>query len=104
MSDFEITLEQATTWIKSWRNNLPKEPAKAHLIKKQALLDVMQPEDVVAVRAYMGIDDVGVQKVILVGVDANGKDLIDENHILTDKSSPCPPLCSGDESPLLMVK
>ena len=31
-------------------------------------------------------------------------DLIDDNHILTDKSSPCPPLCSGGESSLLMVK
>ncbi len=104
MSDFKITLEQATSWIKSWRNNIPKEPAKAHLIAKQALLDVIQPDDVVAVRAYMGVDENGVQKVILVGVDANGIDLIDDNHILTDKSSPCPPLCSGGESSLLMVK
>jgi hypothetical protein len=104
MSDFKISLEQATSWIKSWRNSVPKDPAKAHLIAKQALLDVMQPDDVVAVRAYMGVDDNGVQKVILVGVNANGKDLIDENHILVDKSRPCPPDCDVDESPLLIIK
>lgn len=104
MSDFQISLEQATSWIKTWRNNLPKEPAKAHLIAKQALLDVMEPDDVVAVRAYLGVDDDGLQKVILVGVDANGKDLIDENHIMTDRSRPCPPDCAGDQSPLLMIK
>lgn len=103
MSDFKITLEDATKWIKNWRTNLPKEPAKAHLIQKQALLDVMAPADVVAVRAYMAIDEDGVQKVVLVGVDANGQDLIDDSHILVDKSKPCPPYCSG-ESVLLDIK
>lgn len=103
MSDFKITLEDATKWIKNWRNSLPKEPAKAHLIQKQALLDVMEPDDVVSVRAYMAIDDDGVQKVVLVGVDVNGQDLIDDNHILVDKSRPCPPEC-GVESVLLNLK
>ena len=103
MSDFKITLEDAIKWITNWRNNLPNEPAKAHLIQKQALLDVMEPSDVVAVRAYMAIDDDGVQKVVLVGVDANGQDLIDDNHILVDKSKPCPPDC-GVESQLLNLK
>ena len=103
MSDFEITLVQAKEWIKTWRNNLPKEPAKAHLIDKQALLDVMQPVDVVSVRTYLAIDDEGVQKLVLVGVDANGKDLIDETHIITDRTHPCPPMCDVD-SPLFTLK
>jgi hypothetical protein len=103
MSDFEITLEQAKSWIKTWRNNLPKEPAKAHLINKQALLDVMQPADVASVRVYLAIDDNNVQKLVLVGVDANGKDLIDESHIITDKTSPCPPICDIN-SPLFTLK
>jgi hypothetical protein len=103
MSDFEITLEQAKNWIKTWRNNLPKEPAKAHLINKQALLDVMQPVDVVSVRTYLAIDDEGVQKLVLVGVDANGKDLIDETHIITDRTSPCPPVCDVN-NPLFTLK
>lgn len=103
MSDFKITLEDAIKWITNWRTNLPKEPAKAHLIQKQALLDVMEPSDVVAVRAYMSVDDDDVQKLVLVGVDANGQDLIDDNHILVDKSRPCPPEC-GIESVLLNLK
>lgn len=104
MSDFGISLEQATSWIKSWNNDIPKEPAKAHLMEKQALLDVMQPDDVVSVRAYLGTDDDGVQKLIFVGVDVNGNDLIDENHFIVDRSKPCPPHCVGDESPLLTHK
>jgi hypothetical protein len=103
MSDFKITLEDAIKWITNWRNETPKEPAKAHLIQKQALLDVMEPSDVVAVRAYMAVDDDGIQKVVLVGVDANGQDLIDDNHILVDRSYPCPPYC-GIESQLLNLK
>jgi hypothetical protein len=103
MSDFQITLEQAKSWIKTWRNNLPKEPAKAHLINKQALLDVMQPVDVVSVRTYLAIDDNNVQKLVLVGVDVNGNDLIDENHIITDKTYPCPPTCDVN-SPLFTLK
>lgn len=103
MSDFRITLEEGIKWITNWRTNLPKEPAKAHLIAKQALLDVMAPSDVVSVRAYMAVDDDGVQKVVLVGVDANGQDLIDDDHILVDKSRPCPPEC-GIESILLNLK
>lgn len=103
MSDFQITLEQAKSWIKTWRNNLPKEPAKAHLINKQALLDVMQPADVVSVRTYLAIDDNNVQKLVLVGVDASGNDLIDANHILTDLTQPCPSICDTN-SPLFTIK
>lgn len=103
MSDFKITLDVGIQWIKNWRNNLPKEPAKAHLIQKQALLDVMEPADVVAVRAYLAVDNDGVQKLVIVGVDANDQDLIDDSHILVDHSKPCPPNC-GIESQLFNLK
>jgi hypothetical protein len=78
--------------------------AKAHLIAKEALLDVMAPSDVVSVRAYLGTDENGHEKLIFVGVDINGKDLIDKNHFLTDKSKPCPPYCDVDASLLLILE
>ena len=104
MSDFRITLEQAVAYIKTWRNTARQESAKAHLIAKEALLDVMAPSDVVSVRAYLGKDENGDEKLIFVGVDINGKDLIDDTHILTDRSSPCPPFCDVDQSPLLILE
>ena len=103
MSDFKITLEEALKWIKNWRTNIPKEPAKAHLIEKQALLDVMEPSDVVSVRAYMAVDDKGIQKLVIVGVDENGQDLVDSDHIIVDHTKPCPPDC-GIDSQLLNLK
>ena len=104
MSDFQITLEQAVTYIRTWRNTARQESAKAHLIAKEALLDVMDPSDVVSGRAYLGKDENGDEKLIFVGVDANGKDLIYDTHILTDRSLPCPPYCDGDQSPLLILE
>ena len=44
-----------------------------------------------------------MQKLVLVGVDASGKDLIDESHILTDLTQPCPSICDTN-SPLFTIK
>ena len=41
----------------------------------------------------MGVDKTGIQKLMFVGVDADGKDLIDDNHFIYDKSQPCPAKC-----------
>ena len=38
----------------------------------------MQTADAVSVRTYLAIEYNNVQKSVLVGVDANGNDLIDE--------------------------
>lgn len=99
MSDFTITLEEAQSWATSWRTNPPKKLAKGHLISGTALSELLRTADVVNVRAYMGVDDKGIQKLMLVGVDANGKDLIDANHLIYDKTHPCPDNCDPS-SPL----
>lgn len=99
MSDLTITLDQAKTWAKSWRNNPPKALAKGHLIPGGALSELLATEGVVNVRAYMGVDETGTQKLMFVGVDADGKDLIDDDHLIYDKSSPCPSICDTS-SPL----
>lgn len=99
MSDFTITLEEAKEWAISWRTNPPKDLAKGHLIPGGALSELLATEGVVDVRAYMGVDDTGTQKLMFVGVDADGKDLIDDNHLIYDKSSPCPSICDTS-SPL----
>ena len=41
----------------------------------------------------MGVDETGIQKLMLVGVNADGKDLIDSNHLIYDKTQPCPDKC-----------
>ena len=93
MPDLTITLDQAKAWAKSWRNNPPKDLAKGHLIPGGALTELLATEGVVDVRAYMGVDETGTQKLMFVGVDADGKDLIDDNHLIYDNTEPCPKNC-----------
>jgi len=99
MSKFTITLDDAKNWAKEWQTNPPKDLAKAHLIPGEALSELLATEGVVNVRAYMGVDETGTQKLMIVGVDDDGKDLIDENHLIYDKTNPCPNVCDPS-SPL----
>ena len=93
MANFTITLDVAKEWAKSWRSNPPAKLAKGHLIPGGALSELLATEGVVDVRAYMGVDATGIQKLMLVGVNADGKDLIDSNHLIYDKTQPCPDKC-----------
>ena len=93
MSDFTITLDEAKEWASSWRTTPPKDLAKGHWILGEALSELLATEGVVDVRAYMGVDETGTQKLMFVGVDADGKDLIDDNHFIYDKTQPCPKNC-----------
>ena len=93
MSDFTITLDEAKEWAASWRTTPPKDLAKGHWIPGEALSELLATEGVVDVRAYMGVDETGTQKLMFVGVDADGKDLIDDNHLIYDNTEPCPKNC-----------
>lgn len=101
MSKFTISLEQAKTWVKFWRSNPPKDLAKGHLILGATLKELLATENVVNVRAYMGVDETSTQKLLFVGVDSNGKDLIDDNHPIYDHTEPCPKNCDT-ASPLFI--
>lgn len=93
MSKFTITLDEAKKWVSSWRSNPPKDLAKGHLIPGEALKLLLATNGVVNVRAYMGVDETNTQKLIFVGIDSNGKDLIGENNPIYDHTEPCPKKC-----------
>ncbi|MBQ4821355.1 hypothetical protein [Aquimarina sp. MMG016] len=106
-----ITLETGIQWTTKWRQECP-DNCRAFLIPKIDLIEVLQEKHVVNVRAYMGIDDDGIEKLIIVGVDADGKDVIGpisnksattndeiEFGYLYDFTDPCPNTCDNS-SPL----
>ena len=70
-----------------------------HLIQGEALTELLGTAGVVNVRAYMGVDGTGTQKLMFVGVDASGNDLIDATHLIYDQTQPCPSCCDTN-SPL----
>jgi hypothetical protein len=93
MANFTITLDVAKEWAKSWRSNPPAKLAKGHLVPGDGLRELLAIEGVVDVRAYMGVDGTGTQKLMFVGVDADGKDLVGANNLVYDNTNPCPDKC-----------
>lgn len=103
-SENVIPLTTAQTWAQRWVNS-GISPIKAYLIPEADITQLMAETDVQDVRAYLGIDDFGVSKLMLVGVNADGKDLIDyeQGLYVYDFTQPCPTTCDSS-SPLYYEK
>ena len=104
MAENTITLKQAQEWATTWRSN-PLNTVKAHLIPNVDIKELLNENNVVDVRAYIGVDEKGVNKLMLVGVDINGNDLINDTNgdYIYDFTKPCPSTCDI-ESPLYTLK
>lgn len=96
MPNYIISLTDAEAWARSWQSNPPKNLAKAHLIPKAVFEDLINTTEVVSIRAYMGVDSGGVQRLMFVGVDGDDVDITDPVYCGTQ---PCPPVCDTS-SPL----
>lgn len=90
MPNYIITLADAEVWAKTWQTTPPKPLAKAHLIPKAVFEDLVNTPEAVNVRAYMAVDDTGVQRLMFVGVDSNDNDITDVVYCGTQ---PCPTCC-----------
>lgn len=95
-----IPLIQAQEWAAKWQecNSL-----KAFLIQKDNIDSILAAGGgAVNFRGYLGLDDDGDPVFMLVGVDANGNDIIDEKegYYVYDFNDPCPRTCSSG-SPLM---
>jgi hypothetical protein len=90
MPNYIIPLADAEAWAKSWQTNPPKPLAKAHLIPLEVLTELLAIPEVVNVRAYMGVDTTGEQKLMFVGVNGDGNDMTDTVYSGTQ---PCPACC-----------
>ena len=95
-----ITLQQAQTWAQTWRNS-PDPSIIAFLIPGIDVTEVLAETYTVNVRSYLGIDENKNPKLMIVGVDASGKDLIDDTkgQYIYDFTSGCRPDCDNS-SPL----
>ncbi len=89
-----ITLATAQTWAAKWQSN-SQNKIKAFLIPQEDITQIFQYEGVCDIRTYIGIDETGAHKLIIVGVDAAGKDLMDDSkqQYIYDFTKPCPDFC-----------
>lgn len=102
-----IDLSTAISWVQNWRNKLPTKDPKTTLPNLNGfvipVVDITQiitdNPGIVSVRGYLGHDGIEY-KLMIVGVDANGNDLIDQNtqtnptlHNIYDFTRACPTIC-----------
>ena len=104
MATNTITLATAQIWAAKWQAD-PAHKIKAFLIPKEDISQLFEYEGVCDVRTYMGVDETGIHKLIIVGVDIDGNDLINpaRNQFIYDFTRPCPEDCDT-RSPLFNPK
>lgn len=113
-----ISLKIAKDWAKRWRKM--ESTYNSHQDCRAFNIPLLDLQEVIAegaasVRAYIGVEkaiiegeNVYIEKLMIVGVDKNGKDMISskdgeildpESDFIYDFSRPCPSFCDPD-SPL----
>lgn len=99
-----IPLETAQEWAARWREN-PENIVKAFLIPREDITELLKADSVGDVRAYVGIDENGTHKLMLVGVDELERDLInaEAGKFIYDFTKPCPSVCDT-KSPLYTLE
>jgi hypothetical protein len=102
-----IPLPTAKQWTANYRATIKPGETEAHYFGAESVNSVMNEDKSVGLRIYYAIDDQGKKQLLLVGVDAQGNNLLPEEGtaakaaaddggpIIVDNSSPCPPICSN---------
>lgn len=86
----QVTLEEASKWTANFRATIKKGEIISHYFGKDNINAILAQKGCVGINIYHGIDN-GQKNLILVGTDANEKDM--EKGILVEKGLPCPPFC-----------
>ena len=92
LEDHTIALDDAAELTRNYRKSAGKGAIKGGFFGRAALEQVLSQEGVVGIRYYYAQENNGRPVLILVGVDANGKDIVD--GFMAERAMPCPPFCS----------
>lgn len=99
MSTNVIPLNEAIIEAANWRMLAQQKLGNEDFVKAFTIpmVDFTQivAEGAVQLRAYLGESANGEKKLLFVGVDSNGDDMIDydKNQFVYDFTHPCPPMC-----------
>lgn len=102
-SSYLIPLQTAVTWTAAWQAANPSS-IKAFKINMAEVNQILEEAGTTAIRLYFGLEN-GVEKLVLVAVNANGQDIINPTvggqtiSGTYDFCDPCPPTCDPN-SPL----
>jgi hypothetical protein len=94
--DHKISKDEARKYTKRFRDKVKrKEPLPPLLplaFHRDGYDRILSQPGCVAIRAYPALHEDGRTTLVLVGVDADGNDLVDGE--LAQESETCPPFCS----------
>jgi len=86
--DQEISLSEGSAMTSAFRTANPTA-IKAEYFGQKIINLILDQEECVGIRVYNGLDASGVQSSVIVGVDADGNDIV--NGVLGDRSVKSPP-------------
>lgn len=97
-----LNLTTAKKWTANYRGTLESpDEILAHYFGFEIIQQILKQPSCVGIRIYYAIDDTGEKKLILIGVDSNGENLLpvaggrlsEEGNVVADFSFPCPTYC-----------
>ncbi|MFD2247106.1 hypothetical protein [Pontibacter ruber] len=91
-----IELAQAASWTRNYRSKAVAGAegvvVKAHFFGRDILQQILDQPGCMGIRMYYARDEKGQKQLILIGADANGKDM--QEGTVADGSVVCPPDCT----------
>lgn len=100
-----IDLATAKKWASNYKSTSQKpDEILAHYFGFEIIQDILSQSSCVGIRIYYAIDESGEKKLILVGVNASGENMLpvtggrtsETGNIMADFSFPCPSYCPGN--------
>jgi hypothetical protein len=92
-----IPLATASIWTKNWRERKSIQDINGYFIPMEDIIEARSEAGIDNMRGYLGIDDKGVNHLLLVGVAAKGNDMNndEEGQFVYDHTKPCPQQCGN---------
>jgi hypothetical protein len=101
-----IDLATAKAWAANYREKNPGD-TKGHFFGFEIIQQILSEAGCVGIRIYYALDEQGEKKLLIVGVDAEGNDLLPSGgemmmdgggeNTIADYSFPCPNHCPEEE-------
>jgi hypothetical protein len=96
VKDHSISLKEAKELIKARNSGLKGIAAKGGTFNRKIFDKILSQKGCVAIRYYYAQNKDGSPTIVLVGVDAKGKDMT--KAAIAERSGGCPPYCDETSS------
>jgi hypothetical protein len=98
-----IDLETARQWAGNYRDKNP-DGTRGHFFGSEIIQQILSESGCVGIRIYYAFDEKGEKKLLIVGVDGEGNNLLPLDgaaldgggNTIADYSFPCPTYCGGE--------